>query len=132
MAATRLSGIAGVILESGVYDLKAEYASLLKKAKDPYHYIAANIELEAGITDDVFLERSILLTDLSIPVPTLILHGEDDANTPPGHAITLEAHLSTRGGEVELALFPGAGHHVSAQRTAPTIEAFIKRTTDAF
>ena len=130
MAATRPLDIAGVILESGVYDVKSEYANLLEKGTDPYIYIAANIELEAGITDEVFIDRSILLTNRSIPVPVLVLHGGDDDNTPVVHAIRLEDHLRARDADVQLAIFPGEGHHVPPASTAPVIEAFIARAID--
>ena len=130
MAATKPLGIAGVILESGVYDVKSEYANLLEKGTDPYIYIAANIELEAGITDEAFIDRSILLTDRSIPAPVLVLHGGDDNNTPVVHAIRLEDHLRARDADVQLAIFPGEGHHVPPALTAPVIEEFIARALD--
>ena len=127
MVALDANGIAGVILESGVYDMKSEYENLLTKNTDPYIYIAANIELEAGKTDEVFIDRSVLLTDRSIPVPTLVIHGTEDLNTPVTQAIRLEEHLRTRGSDVQLAVFDGEAHHVPAEQTAPLIEAFIAR-----
>ncbi len=129
MVALEDIGLAGVILESGVYDMKSEYENLLTKNTDPYIYIAANIELEAGKTDEVFVERSVLLSDRSIPVPALIIHGTEDPNTPVTQAIRLEEHLRTRGSDVQLAIFDGGPHHVPAEQTAPVIEAFIARVT---
>jgi len=120
-------GLAGVILESGVYDMKSEYENLLTKNTDPYIYIAANIELEAGKTEEVFIDRSVLLSDRSIPVPALVIHGTEDPNTPVTQAIRLEEHLRTRGADVQLAIFDGGPHHVPAEQTAPVIEAFIAR-----
>ena len=131
MAATRNMGIAGVILESGVYDMKSEYANLLRKNVEPYISIAANIEREAGTSDEGFIARSILLTDLSIPVPVLLLHGMDDSNTPVGHAVRLEKHLTARGGDVSLVTFEGEGHHVPVASTEPEIDAFIARVINA-
>ena len=130
VVATGDTGIAGVILESGVYDVKSEYENLLRKNTEPYIYIAANIELEAGKTDEVFIDRSVLLTDRGIPVPTLVLHGMADENTPVRHAIRLEEHLRTRNGDVQLEIFEGEGHQVPAESTAPIIEAFIERVLD--
>ena len=130
VVATGETGIAGAILESGVYDLKSEYENLLRKNVEPYIYIAANIELEAGKTDEVFIDRSVLLGDRGIPVPTLLIHGAEDPNTPVVHAIRLEEHLRTRGNDVQLAVFEGEGHHVPAETTAPVIEAFIARVLD--
>jgi len=129
MVALEDVGIAGVILESGVYDMKSEYENLLTKNTEPYIYIAANIELEAGKTDEVFADRSVLLGDRSIPVPSLIIHGTEDPNTPVTQAIRLEEHLRTRGSDVQLAIFDGGPHHVPAEQTAPIIEAFIARVT---
>lgn len=131
VAATRDLGIAGVVLESGVYDLKSEHADLLARQKEPHHYIAANIELEAGITDDAFIARSVLLTDRSIPVPTLIIHGAEDGNVPATHAVRLNEHLERRGGDSQLVLYEGEGHHVAPEKTAPVIEAFIARAIGA-
>ena len=131
MAATRNMGIAGVILESGVYDMKSEYANLLRKNVEPYISIAANIEREAGTSDEGFIARSILLTDLSIPVPVLLLHGMDDSNTPVAHAVRLEEHLTARGGDVSLVTFEGEGHHVPVASTEPEIDAFIARVANA-
>ena len=130
VVATQNTGIAGVILESGVYDMKSEYENLLQKNSEPYIYIAANIELEAGKTDEVFIDRSVLLTDRSIPVPTLVIHGTEDPNTPVEHAVRLEEHLRIRGGDVQLELYQNEEHHVPAERTAPVIEAFIARVMD--
>lgn len=130
MVATRDLGVAGVVLESGVYDLKSEYVDLLTRQKDPHHYIAANIELEAGITDEAFTARSVLLTDRSIAVPTLIIHGTEDGNVPPTHAVRLNEHLQQRGGVSQLVLFDGEGHHVAPAKTAPVIEAFIDRALE--
>lgn len=121
------TGIAGVILESGVYDLRSEYESLLEQNTEPYIYIAANIELEAGKTDEVFIERSVLLTDRGIPVPSLVIHGTEDPNTPVTQAIRLEEHLRRHGSDVQLAVFQGDGHHVPPEKTASLIETFIAR-----
>ena len=130
VVAMQETGIAGAILESGVYDLKSEYANLLKKNTEPYIYIAANIELEAGKTDEVFADRSVLLSDRGIPVPTLIIHGTDDPNTPVSQALRLNEHLKSRGGDVQLEVFEGESHHVPAEITAPVIEAFVSRVTN--
>ena len=131
VAATRDLGIAGVILESGVYDLKSEHTDLLTRQKEPHHYIAANIELEAGITDEAFIARSVLLTSRSIDVPTLIIHGTEDGNVPATHAVRLNEHLKQRGADVQVVLFEGEGHHVAPEKTAPVIEAFIARALGA-
>lgn len=130
VVATGKTGLAGAILESGVYDLKSEYENLLRKNTAPYIYIAANIELEAGKTDETFVDRSVLLTDRGISVPTLVIHGAEDTNTPVTHAIRLEEHLRTRGSDVQLALFHGEAHHVPAEKTASVIEAFIERVSN--
>ena len=130
VVATQNTGIAGVILESGVYDMKSEYHNMLRKNVAPYKYIAVNIELEAGITDEAFTRRSILMTDRRIEVPVLVIHGADDPNTPVEQALRLDEHLRARRTDVQLAIFDGAAHHVSAEKTAPVIEAFIGRVLD--
>lgn len=125
MAATRSPGLAGVILESGIYDLRMAYEGLKSEGVEPYLSIAANIEREAGTTDQAFADRSLLLSDRNISAPVLLLHGTDDQSTPVGHADRLYRHLLERGNEVRLVRFPGAGHQVPVAGTAPEIEAFL-------
>ncbi len=125
MAATRAPGLAGVILESGIYDLQAAYDGLLDKGVEPFLSIAANIQREAGITEQAFADRSLLLGDAGIPAPVLLLHGTDDQSTPVSHAERLHRHLVDRGGAVRLVKFEGAGHKVPVAQTAPEISAFL-------
>ena len=129
MAATRDIGIAGVILESGIYDLRSEYERHKQENIDPFLYIAVNIELEAGKTDEVFTDRSVMLTDRGIPVPSLVIHGTEDPNSSVEQALRLEKHLLEHGSEVQMAIFEGEGHGVSPEKTAPIIERFIERVT---
>ena len=131
MVATRDTGVAAVVLESGIYDLKSEYENLLTKPTDPYIYIAANIELEAGKTDEVFEERSVVLSERGIHVPTLIIHGSDDLNAPVLQAVRLDEYLRELDGDVSLAIFDDEGHQVPVDKTAPLIEEFIGRVTNA-
>ncbi len=126
MAATQRMGITGVILESGVYDVKSEYHNLLRKGGERAIAIAANIEREAGITDESFEARSILLTDLGIPVPILLLHGTADTNTPVEHSLRLQKHLVERGGFARLVTFDGQEHHVNVADTEREIDRFIR------
>ena len=126
MAATRELGVAGVILESGVYDLEAEYERLRSLKTEPYIYIAANIEREAGTSAAAFRERSLLLNDLSISAPVLLLQGADDRNTPIAQAIDLRRHLRDRGANVRLVAFPDEGHGIDPAKATAAIESFIE------
>lgn len=126
MAATQRMGIAGIILESGVYDVKSEYQNLLRKGGERDVAIATNIEQEAGTTDESFEARSILLTDLGIPVPVLLLHGTADTNTPVEHSLRLQKHLVERGGFARLVTFEGQEHHVKVTDTEREIDRFIR------
>ena len=78
MAATEGLGIAGVILEDGTYDQRSAYEQIRHLDAQPFRNIAANIEPEPGTSTESFLARSLLLTDQTIPVPVLLLHGTDD------------------------------------------------------
>ena len=127
MVATRNTELAGVILESGVYDLKSEHALKIQENVDPHVYMAVNIELEAGKTDEVFRDRSVLLMDRGIPVPTLIIPGAEDPNAGVSQAIRLERHLRERGSSVRLEVFEDEGHKVPAEVVAPLIQDFIER-----
>ena len=59
-----------------------------------------------------------------ITVPTLIIHGENDVETPPAHA---ERIFNALAGPKRLILVPGAGHNRSLQESVWTeIDAWIR------
>ncbi len=126
MAATKRMGLAGVILESGVYDLKSEYGNLLRKGDERSRAIARNIRLEAGTTEEAFLTRSLLLINATIPAPILLLHGEEDSNTPVEHAQKLYDYLKQRDRNAILITIPDAAHHIPVDVAEAAIDLFIR------
>lgn len=123
LVAAQDNGLAGVVLISGVYDLGALYA------RDPSCHIMQNFVDEAGpLSSSVFAARSALSHVQRIKVPVLILSGARDPIAPAEQAQAFAQALSSAGGDVELATFPDAAHHIPAGERAPIIARFLNRT----
>lgn len=68
--------------------------------------------------------------------PLLILHGEEDQSIPVSAAYALRDAVIAQGGEVEIKIYPGAGHGFNASWLPIYNEAFandsFQRTVDFF
>ncbi len=126
MVATREPTLAGVILGAGVYDMRGAY-DRLSEGPEGQESLRGNIRSETGATDEAFRIRSVLLSGAKISVPTLILHGEKDAVSTVYQARQLAKRMKEWGTEVELAIFPDAGHAIPREAREPHVERFLKR-----
>ncbi len=126
MVATQEPTLAGVILGGGVYDMQQAYQQM-PEAPEGEESIRGNIRNETGATDEAFRQRSVLLSDVPISVPTLILHGEDDPVSPVGQARRLAEQLREWGTPVELAIFPGIAHGIPRPDRKPFVDQFLRR-----
>jgi pimeloyl-ACP methyl ester carboxylesterase len=81
----------------------------------------ARAEQQGGFKVDAV---SPMLSAREITVPTLIIHGEKDRETPPAHAQRIFAALA---GRKRLILVPGAGHNQSLRESVwKEIDAWIR------
>jgi dipeptidyl aminopeptidase/acylaminoacyl peptidase len=123
MVASRYAALAGVVLISGVYDLKFLYE------RDPNDRILQNLSQEARVLDSSALAaRSALEHVAQIKTPVLLLSGAKDiVATPEGATVFAEA-LRAAGDEAEVVVFPKAAHHIPTAERAPIIARFLNRT----
>ncbi|MEZ0018667.1 alpha/beta hydrolase family protein [Sinorhizobium fredii] len=119
MVATKMPALRALILMSGVYDLKAAYQ--ISSAG-----IRQAIEMEAGLSDKAFEDRSALQHASRIRAETLILHGKRDDRAPFDQAEKLAANLSRVGTTVTLRSFD-CGHRIPQEQRAPVLRDFLER-----
>jgi dipeptidyl aminopeptidase/acylaminoacyl peptidase len=119
MAATKMPDLGALILMSGVYDLKATYQ--ISSAG-----IRQAIEMESGLSDKAFEDRSALHHASKIRAETLILHGKRDDRAPFDQADKLAADLTRVGTAVTLRAFD-CGHRIPQEQRAPVLRDFLER-----
>jgi dipeptidyl aminopeptidase/acylaminoacyl peptidase len=119
MAATKMPDLGALILMSGVYDLKAAYQT---SSAD----IRQAIEMEAGLSEKAFEDRSALHHAPKILAETLILHGKRDDRAPFNQADKLAAALSRAGTAVTFRSFD-CGHRIPQEQRAPVLRDFLER-----
>jgi dipeptidyl aminopeptidase/acylaminoacyl peptidase len=122
MVAAQDPKLAGVVLLSGIYDLRALY----ERDKNSGSMQTFTQEVPGASAAD-FAARSALLHVGEIKVPTLILSGGKDPIAPPEQASAFAKALLAAGVEVELRTFPAAGHQIPALERAPIIIAFLHK-----
>ena len=114
--------VAGVVLISGVYDLRAYVADghpgLEKQS------IVRAIVAETGGTADALEGRSVLRGGASIKA-ALILNGAKDEVTDPGQAQTLADLITKGGGQARAILYPAFGHKIPVDVRNKDIDPFI-------
>ena len=123
MVASRYAALAGIVLISGVYDLKFLYE------RDPNDRILQNLSQEAGVLDlSALAARSALEHVAQIKAPVLLLSGAKDSVAPPQGANVFAAALRAAGDEAETVVFPNAAHQIPMSERAPVIARFLNRT----
>ncbi len=119
MVATKLSDLRALILMSGVYDLGAAYQTSSSGIRQA-------IEMEAGLSEKAFEDRSALHHACKIRAETLILHGKHDNRAPFEQAERLAAALEMEGTAVTLRSFE-CGHRIPPEQRAPVLRDFLER-----
>jgi dipeptidyl aminopeptidase/acylaminoacyl peptidase len=61
-------------------------------------------------------------------MPILILHGTQDSRTTVRSVERFEESIRQAGGDVELRVFPDAGHVIRLASMRPVVDAFLART----
>jgi dipeptidyl aminopeptidase/acylaminoacyl peptidase len=120
MAAAELPDLAGLVLGAGIYDLKETYPRLAAG-------IRANIDREAGTSDEAYRARSPMFHVQRIKAPTLILHGSDDDRAAASSAKTFGAALQKAGTAAEVVIFPATGHGIPPAQQRAEWEPFLRR-----
>lgn len=123
MVAAQVPDLRGVILRSGVYDLKAAYESSSKG-------LQMAIAQEAGRSDDAFLARSALHHASKIRAETILLHGRLDERAPVAQAEQFSDALSDAGVPVMLHVFE-CGHDIPREYVQTALRSFLLKALGA-
>jgi dipeptidyl aminopeptidase/acylaminoacyl peptidase len=123
MAATRDPRLAALVLGGGAYDFFSWYPA-------PLPGINANIDREAGRSDDAFMARSALYHAGKIRAPVLLLHGAADERIPAAQARAFATKLEAAGIPVTLRIFADTRHGIPAadqyREVYPFLEARLR------
>lgn len=116
MVASLEPRLAGVILDSGFYDLKSvQDARTLE-----------NINKESGGKPEELKQRSVIYSVDLIKMPVLIMHGYEDKRAPVKPAIEFYETLMKFGSPSTLAIFP-VGHHTPEKDRDALIGVFLEK-----
>lgn len=118
MVASQVHDLGGLILSSGVYDLKAAFDCSSNGVRQAIQY-------EAGLSSEDFLARSALHHVDKARTKTLILHGKQDDRAPVSQAEMFAEALSGAGVQATLSLFE-CGHRIPREFSTDVISAFLK------
>jgi dipeptidyl aminopeptidase/acylaminoacyl peptidase len=119
MVATKFLDLRGLILSSGVYDLKNIYQ------KSP-RGIQLAFQSEAGLSAEAFRDRSALLHADKIRCETLLLHGEHDDRAPLEQAEMFFDALIEAGTNVSLSVLD-CGHFLPRNHLQTALRPFLER-----
>lgn len=97
-------GVCGFLGMSGVYDVQREHQFWQAKGKPP-----VVMEAVMGGKDHYAAASPLTYVRPGLP-PTLLIHGDQDETVPVDMAESFSAALRAAGTEVELKIYPGAGH----------------------
>lgn len=109
MVAAQDTRLAAAALAAGVYDLKSRYPTGIRG-------LDANIEREAGTSDEAFRARSALHHVDRIKSPILLLHGAEDDRSPVEQAEEFAEKLNSLGVPVVLKIFHRHGHRLPIRK----------------
>jgi dipeptidyl aminopeptidase/acylaminoacyl peptidase len=119
--AARRKDLAGVVAQSGSYDLWATYRQT--QAAD----LRESILALAGRDSAAWRVRSPLLEADHAAAPVLILHGDADDRMPVGPAHALQERLEALGRPVEARFFARGGHLLPQGQAQGAAIEFLKR-----
>jgi dipeptidyl aminopeptidase/acylaminoacyl peptidase len=122
LLASQDSGIAGVIMISGVYDLP-EY---VREAKSPMQKSVVDALIsETGGSEQALRSRSVLYFAQNVKAPALILTGAQDDRTDPNQALRLANEINEHGGHARTIVYPQYGHNIPVEVRNKDIGPFI-------
>lgn len=113
--ATHQKNLAGLILDGGLYDMRAVTYDGIKRA----------LEKEAGSSLERIKERSAIFAAENIKIPVLMLHGYMDDRSPIQQAIQFYEALMQTGSKATLVIFP-TGHHVPGSDRRMLIRRYLR------
>ena len=125
MVATKEPTLAAMVLNVGVYDMRASYYKL--RLSEETAGIAENIASEAGTSEKAFLERSALRHVTQIKTPALIITSEHDNPDSARQAELLATKLRKRGVPVQFKKFSGFGHFIPNKIRNMEIDPFLRQ-----
>lgn len=119
MLATERHDLAGLVLQSGVYDPQ----SALRATRSDSLRLALR---QAARADGGWGRRSAIRAAGRIKAPVLFVHGVRDSEAVSNQAIDLAGKLRAGGGDVQLELIPDGGHALPTNVTYPIVTKFLK------
>jgi dipeptidyl aminopeptidase/acylaminoacyl peptidase len=124
LLASQESGIGGVIMISGVYDLP-EY---VREAKSPMQKsIVDALMSETGGSEQALRSRSLIDFTDHFKTPALILNGAKDDRTDPRQALRLAEAINSHGGHARTIVYPQYGHNIPPEVRNKDIAPFIEQ-----
>lgn len=115
--------VSGVVLISGVYDLRAYVAD--RRASSEKQMVVKAIIAETGGTADALTLRSVLPVANRIKAAALILNGAKDDLTDAGQARTLADLITSNGGKARAIIYPEFGHKIPVEVRNNDVDPFI-------
>jgi dipeptidyl aminopeptidase/acylaminoacyl peptidase len=125
LIATQDPSVSGVVLISGVYDLRAYVAD--PQASLEKQMVVRAIIAETGGTADALTLRSVLPVANKIKAAALILNGAKDDLTDAGQTRRLADLITDHGGKARAIIYPDLGHKIPVEVRDKDIDPFIDR-----
>lgn len=105
--ASRTDFFKASVLGGGIYDFRSAYEQIGLAG------IKANMDAEAGRSEEALAFRSPINDMAGLDGPVLIVHGEEDANAPLAQAKALDSKLTALQRDHQLLIIPAAAHGLS-------------------
>lgn len=123
LVAAQDPSVSGIVLISGVYDLRAYVAD--PHASPGKQSVVQDIIAESGGTPEALAQRSVLSVANNIKAAALILNGVKDDLTDPAQARSLADVLTTNGGKARVIIYPDLGHRIPVEVRSKEVDPFI-------
>ncbi len=119
--ATRTDMFRAAVFGGGIYDFRSAFEQISLPG------IQANMQSEAGLSEEAIRFRSPVQDIAGLDGPVLIIHGELDENAPPAQAYLLRDRLTALGREHQLMIIAGGTHSLGMKDVVvPAVEFFSK------
>jgi dipeptidyl aminopeptidase/acylaminoacyl peptidase len=117
------ASVSGVILISGVYDLRAYVKD--PQASPGKQSVIQDLIAETGGTDEALGLRSILPVADGITARALVMNGAKDDLTDPAQARSFVEAVTRNGGTARVIIYPEFGHKIPVEARIQDVDAFI-------
>jgi dipeptidyl aminopeptidase/acylaminoacyl peptidase len=124
LIAAHETSVSGLVLISGVYDLR-QYVSDTQASAEKAAIVQA-ITAETGGDDEALKARSVLEFADGIQAATLVLNGAKDFRTDANQARRL-AELIAKNGSARAIIYPEYGHKIPVEVRDKDVDPFIDR-----